>query len=154
MNPKEFEGSTNPLDAEEWLSSIQIIMEFMELNDQEIVICASYMLKREARYWWETIKARRAVWEMTREDFKTEFNRKFYNPTAMSAQQIKFLNQQGNMTVAEAVKKFEQLARLYLYLVLTKEQRTQRMLEMFKPEISLATYYRFHVQTFPQMHFK
>ena len=47
MNPKEFEGSTNPLDAEEWLSSIQIIMEFMELNDQERVIYASYMLKRE-----------------------------------------------------------------------------------------------------------
>ena len=154
MNPKEFEGSTNPLDAEEWLSSIQIIMEFMELNDQERIICASYMLKRESRYWWETVKDRIIVHKMTWEDFKTEFNRKFYNPTAMSAQQIKFLNQQGNMTVAEAVKKFEQLARLYLYLVLTKEQRTQRMLEMFKPEISLATYYRFHVQTFPQMHFK
>ena len=49
MKPKEFEGSMNPFDAEEWLSSIQIIMEFMELNNQERIICASYMLKREAR---------------------------------------------------------------------------------------------------------
>ena len=34
MKPTKFEGSTNLLDAEEWLSSIQIIMELMELNDQ------------------------------------------------------------------------------------------------------------------------
>ena len=61
MKPVEFQGSTNPLDAEEWISSIQIIMEFMELNDQERVICASYMLKREAHYWWEIVKARRTV---------------------------------------------------------------------------------------------
>ena len=56
------------------------------------IICASYMLKREARYQWETVKARKTVCEMTWEDFKTEFNRNFYNPTAMSAQQIEFLN--------------------------------------------------------------
>ncbi|KAL5547943.1 hypothetical protein UlMin_003174 [Ulmus minor] len=111
----------------------------MELNDQERIICASYMMKKEARYWWESVKARRTVSDMTWEDFKTEFNRKFYNPTAMSAQQTEFLNlQQGDMTVAEAVRKFEQLARLCPYLVPTEEQRARRMLEMFRPEISLS----------------
>ena len=33
MRPLEFEGSTNPLNVEEWLSSIEIIMDFMEGND-------------------------------------------------------------------------------------------------------------------------
>ena len=47
MNPIEFEGSENSLDAEKWLSYIQIIMELMELNDQERIMCTSYMLKRE-----------------------------------------------------------------------------------------------------------
>ena len=42
------------------------------------------------------------------------------------------------MTIADAVKKFEQLARLCLYLVPTEEQRAHRMLEMFKPKIALA----------------
>ncbi|KAL5548161.1 hypothetical protein UlMin_003392 [Ulmus minor] len=139
MKPAEFEGSTNPLDAEEWLSSIQTIMEFMELNDRERVLCVSYMLKKDARYWWESVKARRDVQLLTWAEFVEEFNRKFYNPTAMSAQQTEFLNlQQGNMTVAAAVKKFEQLARLCPYLVPTEEQRTKRMLEMFRPDISLA----------------
>ena len=40
---------------------------------------------------------------MTWEDFKAEFNMKFYNPTAMSAQQTEFLYlKQGNMMAAEA----------------------------------------------------
>ena len=78
MNPKEFEGSSNPLDAEEWLSSIQLSMEFMELNDRERVFCASFMFKREARYWWDSIKARRDVNAMTWAEFVKEFNRIFF----------------------------------------------------------------------------
>ncbi|KAL5546648.1 hypothetical protein UlMin_006335 [Ulmus minor] len=90
----------------------------MELDDRERIICAAFMLKREARYWWES---------------------KFFNPTALSAQQTEFLSlKQDNMTVAEAVKKFERLAKLCPYLVPTEEQRTKRMLEMFRPDISLA----------------
>ena len=109
------------------------------MTDRERVLCTSYMLKKEARYWWESVEARKDVRVMTWAEFVEEFNRKFYNPTAMSAQQTEFLNlQQGNMTVAAAVKKFEQLARLCPYLVPTEEQRTKRMLEMFRPDISLA----------------
>ncbi|KAL5577633.1 hypothetical protein UlMin_019332 [Ulmus minor] len=111
----------------------------MELNDHERVFCASYMLKKEARYWWESVEARRDIRAMTWEDFKAEFNRKFYNPIAMQEQQTEFLTlKQGKMTVAEAVRKFEQLARLCPYLIPTEEQRTRRMLDMFRPKISLA----------------
>ncbi|KAL5541801.1 hypothetical protein UlMin_009511 [Ulmus minor] len=42
------------------------------------------------------------------------------------------------MTVAEAVRKFERLAKLCPYLVPTEEQRVKRMLEMFRPDISLS----------------
>ncbi|KAL5537339.1 hypothetical protein UlMin_046267 [Ulmus minor] len=48
MKPTEFAGSTNPLEAEEWLSSIETILEFMRLTDQERVSCASFMLKKDA----------------------------------------------------------------------------------------------------------
>ncbi|GMN24941.1 hypothetical protein TIFTF001_047694 [Ficus carica] len=33
MKPPEFEGSTNPLEAEEWLTSLQIVLNFMNLTD-------------------------------------------------------------------------------------------------------------------------
>ena len=33
----------------------------MELNDHEKFLCVPYMLKTEARYWWEIVKARRII---------------------------------------------------------------------------------------------
>ena len=58
----------------------------------------------------------------------------------MNAQQKKkFLTlQQGEMTILEVVRKFERLAKLCPYLASTEEQRTKRMLEMFKLDIALA----------------
>ena len=50
MKPPSFEGSTNPLDAEEWLSTMETILDFMELKDDEKIVCAAYVLRKEARY--------------------------------------------------------------------------------------------------------
>ncbi|XP_024024969.1 uncharacterized protein LOC112092625 isoform X2 [Morus notabilis] len=35
MVPPEFDGLTDPLEAEEWLASIQTVFEFMKLTDRE-----------------------------------------------------------------------------------------------------------------------
>ncbi|KAL5553447.1 hypothetical protein UlMin_040848 [Ulmus minor] len=111
MKPDEFEGSSDPLVAEEWISSIPTILDFMHLNECEKVLCATYVLKKDARYWWETVKMRRNVQDMTWDEFIVEFNQKYYNRMAMRAQQNEFINiKQGNMSVTEAVHKFDQLA--------------------------------------------
>ena len=39
---------------------------------------------------------------------------------------------QGGMIVAESIRKFERLARVFPNLVPTEEQRAQHMLEMFR----------------------
>ena len=51
MNPKEFEGSTSLVVVEECLNSVQIILDFMNLTDQDKVQCTTFMLKTDARYW-------------------------------------------------------------------------------------------------------
>ena len=72
-------------------------------------------------------------------DFFMEFKMNFFNLTAMSAQQTKFLNlKQESMTVAKADRNLERLAKLCPYMVPTEEQWTKRMLEMFRSDISLA----------------
>ena len=54
------------------------------------------------------MRARRNVQTILWANFVLEFNKNFFNLTAMSSQQTEFLNlKQENMTVAEAVKKFE-----------------------------------------------
>ena len=50
MKPPPFEGSANPIDAEEWLFTIEIILKFMERNNEEKIIYIAYALKEEARY--------------------------------------------------------------------------------------------------------
>ncbi|KAL5573891.1 hypothetical protein UlMin_023488 [Ulmus minor] len=139
MKPTEFVGSTDPLEAEEWLSSIETILEFMRLTDQERVSCASFMFKKDARHWWSTVKMTRDVTVMTWADFVREFNQKYYNSAILRAQQDEFMNlKQGSMTVIEAVNKFEQLSRVCLHMLRTEEDRLKRMMDMFKPDIALA----------------
>ena len=40
------EGSTNSLDVEERLSTMETILDFMELKDDEKIICAAYVLRK------------------------------------------------------------------------------------------------------------
>ena len=83
MKTAQFAKSTDPLEAKEWISSIETILDFMQLSDRERVACASYIVKKDAHHWWETIKLRRNVDTMTWAEFVGEFNQKYYNPTAL-----------------------------------------------------------------------
>lgn len=41
MKVPEFEGSIDPLVADDWLLEIQVVLDFMRLTDKEKVMCAS-----------------------------------------------------------------------------------------------------------------
>ena len=89
MKPAEFAGSTDHLEVEEWISSMETILDFMQLNDQERVACASFMLKKDARHWWATVKLTRNVEAMTWADFIKSLTRsiiilQFFEPSRMS----------------------------------------------------------------------
>ena len=106
LKPEVFKGTTDPYEAEEWLHSIQAILEAMELSDKEKIQRATYMLKKEARYWWRTVKKRIDVSTMTWEEFVTEFNLKYFSSEMVVAQPTEFHNpKQGQMTVVETVRK-------------------------------------------------
>ena len=45
MKAPEFEGTTDPVVADNWLLDIQVILDFMGLTEHEKVICASFALK-------------------------------------------------------------------------------------------------------------
>ena len=82
---------------------------------------------------------KRNVNQMTWTYFVEEFNAKFFNRRAISAQQKEFNElKQGNLTVTEAITKFNQLARMCPRLVPTEEERFRRMMEMFRPELAMA----------------
>ncbi|GMN20707.1 hypothetical protein TIFTF001_045370 [Ficus carica] len=104
MKAPEFEGSTNPIEADNCLIDLQVILNFLRLSDQEKVTCASFVLRKDARLWWETVQIRRDVTQMTWEDFVEEFKEKYFNTEVMEAQQDELNSfRQGNLSVAEAV---------------------------------------------------
>ncbi|GMN20428.1 hypothetical protein TIFTF001_043087 [Ficus carica] len=118
MKASEFERLTDPIKADNWLMNIQVILDFMGLTEQEKVLCASLTLKKDARYWWMIVQMCRNVANMSWQDFVTEFRRMYYNQEILTAQQDEFNSmKQGSITILEAVKKFEQLARLCSELV-------------------------------------
>ena len=123
MKPKELSGSTDPLVAQGWLKSIELVLNFMGLTENEKVKCASYCLMDDARIWWEGIELSRGISQMTWEDFIQEFNEQYFNMSVTRVYYDEFNNfHQGNLSVTEAVKRFNQLARLCPHMVLNEEE--------------------------------
>ncbi|GMN47676.1 hypothetical protein TIFTF001_016847 [Ficus carica] len=167
MKAPEFEGTADPIEADNWLMDVQLILDFMRLSEQEKVLCASFVLKKDARErgspgvasgggpgWggpgkrergggrvprggtsggsegWggrPGVGGRRAGWGpgvggpgWGRERGEDEFNS----------------FRQGSMTVMEAVKMFEQLARLCPELVPNETEKVRRMMKMFRTDIA------------------
>ncbi|GMN64588.1 hypothetical protein TIFTF001_033656 [Ficus carica] len=84
-----------------------------------------------------TVQMRRNVTAMSWHDFVTEFRIMYYNREILAAQQDEFTNlRHGSMTIMEAVKKFEQLARLCPELVPSETEKVRRMMKMFRTDIS------------------
>ncbi|GMN26236.1 hypothetical protein TIFTF001_040822 [Ficus carica] len=139
MKAPEFEGSTNPIDADNWLIDLQVILNFLRLNDQEKILCASFVLKKDARLWWEAVQIRWDVTQMTWEDFVEEFKEKYFNTEVMEAQQDELSNfRQGNLSVTEAVQKLEQLARLCPHLFSSERDKVRKMMKMFRSDLAVV----------------
>ena len=47
MKAPDFEGSSDPLVADEWLAQVQVILDFMGISDRDKVKCASFVLKKD-----------------------------------------------------------------------------------------------------------
>ncbi|KZV17608.1 hypothetical protein F511_22504 [Dorcoceras hygrometricum] len=56
QKPKEFSGTTDPLVAESWIKSMEVIFEYLQMPDLDRPRCAIYMLRDDAMIWWEGAK--------------------------------------------------------------------------------------------------
>ncbi|KAL5583355.1 hypothetical protein UlMin_015797 [Ulmus minor] len=109
----------------------------MMLTDQERIMCATYMFSKDARYWWDVAKQTRDLTTLSWTEFVQMFNRKYFSPTVLLCKEAEFNNlQQGNLSVDEVVRQFDQLARFCPHLVSTDNDRTRRLISVFRPEIA------------------
>ncbi|XP_074337370.1 uncharacterized protein LOC141674559 [Apium graveolens] len=108
----------------------------VEVKDGKKAQYASYYLKDEASYWWESSKALLEGKYITWEKFTEMFLEK-YLPTYMQDQlEMRFLNhRQEDMTVAEYEVKFSELIRFASEYVKTGAKKAKRFQQGLKPGI-------------------
>ena len=82
-DPPQFAKPIQPLDADDWLRTIQNNLEVAEVPANQKVLFATHYLTGPARTWWETTKAHMPANEvLSWEDFKDRF-RKVYIPVGL-----------------------------------------------------------------------
>ncbi|XP_062118780.1 uncharacterized protein LOC133832455 [Humulus lupulus] len=135
QNPPTFEGTTDPVVAEEWISILERIFDF-RTTEHENVICTIYMLRKDARIWWDAVKKGHNVAEMEWPEFLVLFNSKYYSHTMIDHKVVEFTTlKQGNLSVKEYTRKFDHLCRFAPDLVNTESTKVWKYMRGLRGEI-------------------
>ncbi|XP_071677270.1 uncharacterized protein [Lolium perenne] len=107
-NPPVFSKCTEPLDADDWLRTIENNLEVAGVGNDEKVLFATHYLSGPARAWWENVKAIQAEGHVIGwEEFKTKFRKTHIPSGLIKLMKDKFMNlKQGSMSVVDYMDKF------------------------------------------------
>ncbi|XP_022895365.1 uncharacterized protein LOC111409559 [Olea europaea var. sylvestris] len=111
----------------------------MACTDAQKVSCAEFMLVGAAGHWWESASRTRTEAQqcaMTWAQFKEEVMTKYFPQSLRDRREAEFLQlKQGNMSLDEYERKFEQLSRYATHLVDTEPKKARRFELGLSPEI-------------------
>ncbi|KAK1375434.1 CCHC-type domain-containing protein [Heracleum sosnowskyi] len=125
--PPEFKGSADPVEAKAWLKEIEIAFALIEVTEEKKTEYASYFLKSEASYWWETSRAMEPEGLITWGRFTELFLERYFPDYMRDQMELKFLElKQGNMTVPQYETKFTELSRFVPTYVDTEKKKAKR----------------------------
>ncbi|XP_075499216.1 uncharacterized protein LOC142537596 [Primulina tabacum] len=91
MKPKEFSGTTDPMIAEGWIKSIEVIFAFMMMEDADKVRCATFLFSGDARLWWESASVALDLATLNWEGFKEILFSKYFTEDVHSRLTRKFM---------------------------------------------------------------
>jgi hypothetical protein len=134
LKPTTFAGSSNPLDADDWLRTIKRKLEAIGCPDNQRVQLAAHQLSGMALAWWDTFNA--AIRDVTWTEFETAF-REHHVPQGivqLKEDEFRELTQDGR-SVSEYMHKFTELARYAPDDVNTKAKKMARFLKGLRLEL-------------------
>ncbi|KAK1646069.1 hypothetical protein QYE76_063874 [Lolium multiflorum] len=82
-NPRVFSKTEEPLDADDWLQTMENNLEVAGVEANEMVLFATHYLAGPARAWWTSTRAMNGGQFMTWADFKLKFS-KYHVPRVLS----------------------------------------------------------------------
>ncbi|KAL1071608.1 hypothetical protein V6Z11_D11G099300 [Gossypium hirsutum] len=68
---------TDPFAAENWMQSTKRVLQQLDCNPRENLICAVSLLQREAYLWWESVIRHLPDDQVTWDLFQKEFKKKY-----------------------------------------------------------------------------
>jgi hypothetical protein len=142
-----FASSPDPLHTDDWLKSVEKMLNIAQCSDREKVLYASSCLTGPAADWWDSyVAAHDAADTITWAEFTTQF-RNYHIPAGlMKIKKKEVLSlKQGNMSVSEYCDKFIQLSR-YAPDEVADDERKQ---EHFTEELNGPLQYALVSHTFP-----
>jgi hypothetical protein len=129
--PPTFASSPDPLDADDWLKSVEKMFIIAQCSDREKVLYASGRLTGLAADWWDSYTAAHdAADTITWAEFATQF-RNYHIPAGlMKIKKKEFMSlKKGSMSVSEYCDKFIQLSRYAPDEVAEDERKQEHFIE-------------------------
>ena len=113
VGPPFFSNPKEPLDADDWLRSVQRKFAAHHVPAAEHVNFATYLLEGPAGVWWEGVLALHPPGHVvTWDEFYTVFREKYIPKTVMDGMRKKFQSlTQGKMDIEAYAREFTRLAR-------------------------------------------
>jgi hypothetical protein len=135
--PTTFSQAKGPMEAEDWLKSIEKKLEIAQCNDHEKVLFAAHQLFGTAIDWWEMYhNSHWNVDAITLNEFKARFRTHYIPHGTLKLKKKEFSDlQQGSLTVNEYLNKFAQLSRYAPDDVNTNEKKQDAFLNGLNDEI-------------------
>ncbi|XP_075499221.1 uncharacterized protein LOC142537602 [Primulina tabacum] len=136
MKPPEFDGSTDPIVALEWVKAVEAIYDYLQFEDKDRISCAIFLLTKTARIWWDATKVSIKVSAPKWQEFKDLFYDKYFPRDARSQKMKEFLElKQGNMSMQEYILKFEEGCQFSPYLANNDIEEEEHFLRGVRAEI-------------------
>ncbi|XP_074327835.1 uncharacterized protein LOC141665753 [Apium graveolens] len=108
----------------------------IQVSEESKTDYASYFLKGEVNYWWESTRALDGEGHVSWTRFTELFLEKYFPDYLQSLLEVEFLElKQAEKSVSEYEAKFKELARLAPGYVRTKIQKASRFQQGLKPEV-------------------
>jgi hypothetical protein len=112
-HPPTFAHSSDPMDAEDWLRTVERELHTAQCDDREKVLYGPRLLRGAAQSWWESYLATHANPDtITWEEFRGSFHQYHVPAGLMTVKKEEFLAlKQGSSSISEYQERFLQLSR-------------------------------------------
>jgi hypothetical protein len=129
--PMMFASSPDPLHDDDWLTSVEKMLNIAQCSNREKVLYASGRLIGPAADWWDSYTAAHdATDTITWAEFATQFRNYHIPARLMKIKKKEFLSlKQGSMSVSEYRDRFIQLSRYAPDEVAEDERKQEHFIE-------------------------